>query len=151
MKTLRHQRGYLLITVVVTLFLISTIAMLLAYDSANNANRASSELEAARADFMARAGMQNALWRAQNNACLGDVTIPLTNLGSDYYNASMSGAAAGNLIIIDADRDAWIRNDDTDKNNGKAATNHVRYESGKIEQVLTRFDVSSISNKASAA
>ena len=57
MTAFSRQRGYLLITVVVTLFLLATIATLLAYESANNANTANSELEAARADFVARAGM----------------------------------------------------------------------------------------------
>ena len=148
MRTLNRQRGYLLITVVAMLFVFSAIVMLLIYDSSNNARSASSDLEAARAGYVARAGMQNALWRAQNNACLGNVAVPITDLGDDTFDATISGAAAGSLVIVDADQDAWIRNDDTTKNNGKTDSNHVRYESGKIEQVLTRFDVSSISSKA---
>ncbi|MDJ0747865.1 MAG: DNRLRE domain-containing protein [Woeseiaceae bacterium] len=144
MTSRKRQRGYLLVTVVVTLFLLSTIVMLLAYDSASNARSANSSLEAARADHVARAGMQNALWRAQNNACMGNFSIPATALGNDSYAAAVTGTSAGNLVVVDADKDAWIRSDDTDKNNGTSTSNHVRYESGKIEQVLTRFDVSSI-------
>ena len=144
----RRQRGYLLVTVIVTLFLIASIAVLLAHDSAISANTASKELETARADYVARAGMQHALWRAQNNACLGNVTIPDTALGADSYNATITGAAAGSLITVSADQDAWIRSDDVTMNNGKTAWNHVRNETLGTEQVLTRFDVSSIAAKA---
>ena len=37
----KSQAGYLLITVVVSLFLFATIAAILSYDSATNANRSS--------------------------------------------------------------------------------------------------------------
>ena len=74
----RLQRGYLLITVVVTLFLVATVAVLLTHGSAINARSSSSEMEAARSDYVAQAGMQHALWRAANNACMGNVTIPAT-------------------------------------------------------------------------
>ena len=140
----RHQRGYLVITVVVALFLLATISVMLTHGSAISANTASSELEGARAELVAQAGMQHALWRAANNACMGNVTIPATTLGADSYSASVSGAAAGSFFSLSADQDAWIRSDQTDSNNGAAASNHVRQESGKVEQVLTRFDLSSL-------
>ncbi|MDJ0793003.1 MAG: DNRLRE domain-containing protein [Woeseiaceae bacterium] len=122
--------------------------MLLAYDSASNARSASSDLEAARADQVARAGMQNALWRTRTNACMGSFTIPATTLGTDSYLATVTGASAGNLVVVNADKDAWIRSDDTGINNGTTASNHVRFEGGKTEQVLTHFDVSSIAANA---
>ncbi|MDJ0709612.1 MAG: DNRLRE domain-containing protein [Woeseiaceae bacterium] len=148
MRARGRQQGYLLITVIVTLFLLSAIVMLLVYESASSARSANSGLEAARAEHVARAGMQNALWRAQQNACMGSFTIPATTLGADSYLATVTGASAGNLVVVDADKDAWIRSDDTGKNNGTAASNHVRFESGKIEQVLTHFDVSTIAANA---
>ena len=148
MNSRRNQGGYLLVTVVVTLFMIASIAVLLSHDSAISANTSSKELESSRAEYVAAAGMQHALWRAQNNACIGDVTIPDTALGADTYNASMTGAAAGTLVTVSADQDAWIRSDDVTRNNGTTAWNHVRNEAAGTEQVLTRFDISSIAAKA---
>ena len=143
----RRQRGYLLVTVVVTLFLLATLAVLLAQTSAISANTASAELETVRADYVTQAGMQHALWRVANNACMGDVTIPTTSLGPDSYAAATTGAAAGTAFVRDADQDAWIRSDDPDKNNN-STHNHVRFEAGKVEVVLTRFDLSGIAANA---
>lgn len=140
----RFQRGYLLITVIVTLFLLATVAVLLSQDSAISANTASSELEAAKAEYAARAGRQHALWKTANNACMGDLDVPTTPLGADSYDATVSGASAGTSYDVAADQDAWIRNDDPTRNNGTSVTNHIRQEAGKVEQVLTRFDVSGI-------
>ncbi len=137
------QRGYLLISVVVMLFLVASIAMLLNYDSAISANTSSSELEASRADYVAEAAVQHALWRADNNACMGNVTIPTTTLGQDSYAATISGAAAGTFYSLTADQDAWIRSDDGDKNNN-TDSHHIRFEGGIIEQALYRFDLSAL-------
>ena len=97
MTSRRQQRGYLLITVVVALFLLATVAVLLTHGSSIGANTASVELETARGDYVAQAAMQHALWRAENNACMGDVTIPAIALGSDSYDATITGAAAGTV------------------------------------------------------
>lgn len=144
----KAQGGYLLITVVVMLFLLATVGVLLTHDTSISANTTSAELETARADYVARAGMQHALWRASNNACLGDVTIAATTLGADSYTATISGAAAGTRYVLHADQDAWIRDDDPDRNNGTTAANHIKQEGGKVEQVLTRFDLSALAANA---
>lgn len=138
------QRGYLLITVVVTLFLIASIAMLINYDSAIDANTSSKELETARVNYVAEAAMQHAMWRTQNNACMGNVTIPDTAIGPDSYTASITGAGSSTMYSLNADQDAWIRSDDVTNNNGTNADQHIRFESGNIEQALTRFDLSSL-------
>ena len=140
----RSQRGYLLITVVVALFLIATVAVLLTHDSAISANTSSREIEATRAQYVTEAGMQHALWRASNNACMGDITISAEPLGTDSYSVNITGAAAGTAYTLTADQDAWIRSDDVTKNNGTGATNHVKFDAGKIEQVLTRFDLATL-------
>jgi Tfp pilus assembly protein PilX len=144
----RRQEGYLLFTVIATLFLVATVAVLLAHDSSMSANTANRELETARVDYLARAGLQHALWRGQNSACMGNVTIPDTALGADTYNASIQGAASGTLVTVPADQDAWIRSDDVSRNNGTTTWNHVRNEVAGTEQVLTRFDLSSLAAKA---
>ncbi len=144
MRNRSRQNGYLLVTMIITLFMVASIAVLLTHRSSISANTATRELETARAEYVAQAGMQHAIWRAGNNVCMGDVMIPATSLGADSYTATVSGAASGTNFVLNADQDAWIRSDDPDKNNGASASNHVRSESGSIEQVLTRFDVSSV-------
>ncbi len=137
-----------MITVIVTLFLLSTIVMLLVYDSASNARSASSDLEAARVEYVAEAAMKHALWQAQNSQCKGVADIPDTYLGDDSYSVKMSGVDPGTVYQFSADQDAWIRNDDTDRNNGTGGTNHLRFETGKIEQILTRFDLTGLPSGA---
>ncbi|MDJ0911354.1 MAG: DNRLRE domain-containing protein [Woeseiaceae bacterium] len=147
MNSRRQQRGYLLISVVVTLFLLAAVAVLLNQGSAISANTAGSELESSRADYVAEAGMQHALWRVSNNACLGDLTIAETSLGPDRYTATVTGAASGTSFNLSADQDAWIRNDDPAKNNN-GADGHIRFEGGNIEHALTRFDLSTLPTDA---
>ena len=89
----KKQGGYLLVTVVVTLFLVATIAMLLNHDSAISANTSSAELEAVRADYIVETGMQHALWRSANNACADNFTIPTTSFGIDSYSATVTGCS----------------------------------------------------------
>ena len=134
----------LLVTVIVTLFLVASIAVLLAHDSASSANTANRQLDTSRAELVTRAAMQHALWRTQHNACLGDLSVPATTLGADSYTASVSGTATGKLVTLPADRDAWIRSNDASQNYGNDTSNRIRFKGGKADQMLTRFDLSSI-------
>jgi Tfp pilus assembly protein PilX len=143
-----RQRGYLLVMVIIMLFLVASIAMLLNHDSAISANLSTGELQATRADYVAQAAMQHALWSSANNACMGDVTIPDTALGAATYSATITGAAAGTLYQVGADQDAWIRSDDVTANNGKTTDQHIRFEGGNIEYALTRFDLSTLPKDA---
>ncbi|MGI9234041.1 MAG: DNRLRE domain-containing protein, partial [Woeseiaceae bacterium] len=142
MRSSRHQRGYLLITVVVMLFLLATVAIMLTHGSAISARSASSELEATRADYVTEAAMQHALWRSANNSCMGDITIPATTLGSDSYTANATGAVAGTFYTLSADQDAWIRDDQPTTNKGGDSSLHIK--DSQVEQPLYRFDLSSL-------
>ena len=143
-----RQRGYVLLTVIVMLVVVAVITFLVSYDSSLKASMPAREAEASRADYVAEAAMQHALWRVGNNSCMGDVTIPPTALGADSYAATVTGAAAATAYVLASDQDAWIRNDDVTKNNGGSADQHIRFESGKIEQTLTRFDLSTLPSGA---
>ncbi len=139
-----RQRGYVLFTVVVMLVVVAVGALLVSYDSSLKASMPAGEAEASRADYVAEAAMQHALWQSANNACMGDVTLPTTALGSDSYTAAITGAATGTAYTLAADQDAWIRNDDVTKNNGTTADQNIRFELGNTEHALTRFDLSSL-------
>ncbi len=148
MNLRRKQTGYLLITVVTTLFLLATVAVLLSRDSAISANTSTSELEDARAGYVAQAALQHALWQTANSACADPGDLPDTPLGADSYSAEISGAVSTTSYSLTADQDAWIRNDDVTKNNGDNAEQHIRFESGNTEHALTRFDLSSLPENA---
>ncbi|MDJ0939562.1 MAG: DNRLRE domain-containing protein [Woeseiaceae bacterium] len=144
MTSRQRQQGYLLITAVTGLFLLATVAVLLSLGSSIGINSSNNELENTRARYLSEAAIQHALWQTQNSACTGNLSVPITALGADRYEAIFTGAAAGSLYALSVDQDAWIRNDDPDKNNGTSDRNHIRYEGGKTELVLTRFDLAAI-------
>ncbi len=133
-----------MVTVVVALFLIASLAVLISHDSATNANMSNRELEADRSDYVAQAGMQHAQWRIHNNACSSDLALPTVSLGPDMYLASFAGAASSTNYTLAVDQDAWIRSDDVTSVNGSGTDQHIRFENGKIEQALFRFDVTSL-------
>ena len=134
------QKGYVLFTVVVMLVVVAVMTFLVSYDSSLKASMPAGEAEASRVDYVTEAAMQHALWRAGNNACMGDVTIPVTTLGPDTYKAAITGAAAGTLYTLSADQDAWIRSDNVTQNNGNS-DQKISFNSGTIEQALFRFDL----------
>lgn len=144
MTHIERQNGYILLPVVLTITLVALIAYLISYESTTETNTVASELQADRAQYVADAAMQHALWRVQNNTCMGNVTIPVTQLGSDSYEATISGAATGTAYTITPDQDAWIRSDRVSEVNGSNNDQHIKFELGKIEHALTRFDLSSL-------
>ena len=131
----------MLFTVVIMLFVVAVTAYLVGYDSSFKANQPVGELEASRADYLAAAAMQHALWQNGNNACGGNFTIPATALGQDSYTATATGGAATFTVSLPVDQDAFIRNDDAGKNSGADPRLHARFELGKIEQPLYRFEL----------
>ena len=115
MNKLKQQRGHLLVTVVVLMFLVAAIALLLGHGSAISANNANSELEVTRVDYLAQAAMNHALWRSERDACGLDLSIPATPLGPDRYAATATGGVSTKSYSLSVDQDAWISNDDPDE------------------------------------
>lgn len=99
MRTRKRQRGYLLVTVVATMFLLATIAMILSLDSAISANTTTGELEAAQADHVAQAAMRNAVWKANQSAC-SDYAMPATSLGTHSYSAMFNPTFGSPTSIV---------------------------------------------------
>ncbi len=151
MKTVRTtslfnkvQSGFALLPVAIALVVVASIILLINFQGASSVNRVASDLEANQAHYIAQAGMQHAIWQAQNSKCTGDFTIPTTTIGSDSYIASTTGGGTTTSYTLSVDQDAWIRSDDTTSNNGANADLHIRFETGKVEQPLVRFDLSTL-------
>ena len=136
-----RQGGYVLFTVVLMLFIVAVTAYLVGYDSSFKAGQPVGELEAMRADYVAEAAMQHALWQNGNNSCGSNFTIPATALGQDSYTATASGGVATFTVSQSVDQDAFIKNHDAGKNSGADARLHAQFELGKIEQPLYRFEL----------
>ena len=150
------QRGFLLITVLVTLFLVAALGLLLVTEGGADADRTASASEALQADYLAQAGLQHALSQNDLRTCSGNFTIPTVPLGANSYSATATGGSSATAQSLSVDQDAWIRNDQPTTSNGGAATQHIRFESGNVEHALFRFNVSGLAagsriNSASAS
>jgi hypothetical protein len=137
-----------LFTVLITLTVMASIILLVSYSSAIDADAPARHLEADRTTYLAQAAMQHAVWMNQNGACTGDMTLPAGTLGGDSYSASISGAGTTTSLTASVDQDAWIRSDDVTRNSGTSPDHHIRFEGGKVEQALIRFDLSGVTPNA---
>ena len=106
------QSGFALLPVAIALVVVASIVLLINFQGATSVNRVASDFEANQAHYIAQAGLQHALWQAQNSKCTGDVTIPTTALGSNNYNATSTGGGTSTAYTLSVDQDAWIRSDD---------------------------------------
>ncbi len=139
-----RRSGYVLVPVVLGLSLIAITAFLLAGESALSTDATGRLLGPEAAEHLARSALARARWQARQGDCSGGISIPTTALADGTYDATSTGGGTSTSYVLSADQDAWIRSDDVDRNNGSSAWNHVRSETGKYEQVLTRFDLSSL-------
>ncbi len=98
----RAVAGYVLMTVVVTLFLLSAVALWIARNSSLAVSQGAAVKQSAVANYLAEAGLHHASWQANNSNCenYSDLNnLPLGNAGS--YSASFS-ASSGSPVTITA-------------------------------------------------
>jgi len=82
-------RGFILLPVVMAISLIAGLAFLMNRDGAENVNRLAGEIEATKAEFAAKAAVNQQLWQANNSNCTGF---------SNISNASFSGYTVNSTI-----------------------------------------------------
>jgi type II secretory pathway pseudopilin PulG len=141
------ETGFVMFAVLIALVVVASIGMLLITESAMQVDRTGRESDAREADYLARAAMEHALWQDSALACRGNFSIGSTPFGAHSYTATTTGGGTTTTYTLNADQDAWIRNDDPDRNNS-SGTQHIRYESGNTEQALYRFDLSALPSGA---
>ncbi|MDH5631903.1 MAG: DNRLRE domain-containing protein [Gammaproteobacteria bacterium] len=83
---INKQQGYVLITVVVTLFLLASIGMLLGQQSAMGLNNVSLQGQKLQARYIAEAGMQHAHWQSNSAGCTA-YALPQTSFAGGSYSA----------------------------------------------------------------
>ncbi len=136
------QSGIAMVAVLVFLLVIAAVVALKGGEELGEIHLAAADAEVRRLDYVAQAGMQRALWQAENASCTGDFTIPATAIGPDTYSASTTGGGTNTVYTLLADQDAWIRSDNPTNTGG--GDQHVRSEGINFERPLYRFDLSSL-------
>lgn len=87
----KRQQGFLLMTVVIFLAVLASIALMLSSGTSVDNALLSRHTENTTLAFVAEAGMEHAKWQlAQNTSCTGYADLPATNFAGDSYSATIS-------------------------------------------------------------
>jgi len=140
-----RQRGFVMLAVTVAIVLIAAIALMLSTESAIEAELTGRGTEALQAEYLAQAALQHASWHHDNNACMGDSTIPTAALGPHSYSATLDSAATTTTsYTFGPDRDAWIKEQAPDDNFGSEVELPVKNKVADSHRAVYHFDVASI-------
>ncbi len=142
----RAAAGFVLLPVVFAVALVAAVALLMNHETVTSVAVIDNDLDVARAEYAAQAGLRHALWHADRQGC-----GPFTDLadapldGAQYTTTLTSGSGSVTTRTVSVDQDGWIRADDTDKTHPNDAELHIRDEGGtKIERPVYRYDLSAI-------
>ena len=125
----------------VALVLVASIALLLSTEGRMEAELTGRGTEALQADYLAQAALQHAMWQNESLACSATSACRRRRSARTAIPHRSTGGGTTTAYSLSADQDAWIRDDQPTTNNGGDATPAYQ-ESGKIEQPLYRFDLS---------
>jgi hypothetical protein len=139
-----RQSGFILLPVVLLITLVSVVAFLLNHESALGTGTIGSHEEAKQADYVARAGLQHAIWGAQNSACAGDLTLASIPFGVDSYQATVTSAASTTTYTVNVDQDAWLKESSPAENHGTDGELSVKAAAGDDMRTLYHFDLSAV-------
>ena len=138
------QRGYLLISVVVTIFIISAVALMMSQESVMESNRANKELDNHKLRYITEAAMQHALWGINNSGCSGNLTLPTTPFGNGSYSATVTSGITTSSYTLNASQDTWLKESSPAENHGGDIELSVKAASGDNMRALYQFDISPI-------
>ena len=139
------QRGYILLPVVLLITLVASSAFLLNNESALDTGITASNQEAKQAEYVAKAGLQHALWHAGQQGCGPYTDLAGEPLGNHSYTTTLTTSLGStSSYTISVDQDTWIRSDQPTVNKGSDSKLHIRFEGGVIERPMYRYDLSPI-------
>ncbi|GHA15260.1 DNRLRE domain-containing protein [Oceanisphaera arctica] len=95
----RHQRGYLLLPVVITLALLASISYLLSHDTALHLAGSRGEANRTEARYVAEAGLNHAFWQAQQANCTAYPSLGNQAFGSHSYSTVISPTGGSPVSI----------------------------------------------------
>jgi Tfp pilus assembly protein PilX len=142
-----HQRGFVLLTVVMALVLVATVALLINRQGALGASMTAGIAEGDEARYVAEAGLQHAIWHVQNSNCGGFTNIPPTPFGLHTYSATVTPQTMGGAVTtynVLTDQDTWVQESSPMVPHGGDLELQVKNASGDNARALYRFDLSGI-------
>ncbi|OIN05585.1 hypothetical protein [Oceanisphaera psychrotolerans] len=95
----RHQSGYLLLPVVITLALLASISYLLSHDSALHLAGSRGEADRLEARYVAEAGLNHANWQAQQANCTAYPSLGNQPFGNHSYSTVISPTGGSPISI----------------------------------------------------
>lgn len=96
---INRSYGFVLLPVVLAILLVATVAFLISQQSAMQLNQSASEADFNKIKYIAQAGMQHAIWTANNSSCTG-YAIASTNFNNDSYGAVFSPNSGSPITIV---------------------------------------------------
>ena len=140
----RSQQGIAVISVVVFLLVLAAMLVLQGREQLGATHLATADGEVREVEYITQAGIQQAVWLAQNQACSGDLTIPLTPLGPHNYSATVDSAVTTTAYTMNVSRDSWINEAAPNDNFGGDSELVVKNNPGGNFRALYHFDLSSL-------
>ena len=123
-RTLGKQCGYILLPVVLLISLVATAAFMLNNQSVLETGVAVSSVDVARANYVAGAGMQHALWQVEQAGCGPYTDISGEAFGNHSYSATVTPNTVGGSLstfTVAVTDDALIKKDAPTQNYGNDA------------------------------
>lgn len=91
-----RQRGFIMLSVILTMSLLASIALWLNHENASRVNRFSGQADTDRARYAAEAGLRALNAKVQDRNCAGSVTsVSNTDFGGGSYTASVTYVGPG--------------------------------------------------------
>jgi len=145
-QLLGRQCGYILLPVVLLISLVATAAFMLNNESVLETGIAVSSVDVARANYVADAGLQHALWQVEQAGCGPYTDISAESFGDNSYSATITPNNVGGLLstfTVAVTDDAWIKKDAPTQNYGNDAqlTTYFNFSPSTTQRALYRFDV----------
>ena len=140
------QRGYILLPVVLLISLVAAAAFMLNNQSVLETGVAVSSVEVARANYVADAGMQHALWQVEQAGCGPYTDISGETFSNHSYSATVTPNTVGGSLstfTVAVTDDALIKKDEPTQNYGNDAqlTTYFNFSPSTTQRTLYRFDV----------
>ncbi len=153
---MKAQHGYLLISVVVTLMILSAVTLMMNEESVMESRRLHDETETLQLRYLAEAGMEHAEWQLQQQGCGPYSDLPTQNLGSGSYSATITPNNAGGMITtyrVPVSDDAYIDKNNASQNYGNVAQLEAYWTffPSADKRALYRFDIAATGIPAGAS
>ncbi len=142
------QRGYLLISVIVTLFILAAVTLMMSEESVMESRMIHSETEKSQLRYLTEAAMQHAEWSLQQQGCGPFSDLSSTAFGKHSYSATFSPNEPPGIWTtynnLPVDQDTWLKQSAPSELHGADVELSVKNVAADSMQALYRFDLSTV-------